>query len=93
MKRSIPSSWKSVDGRLNDVDPARSAPMARVRGKHSKPELAVGHMAHRLGFRFWPAPGSVDTLLSSDVRCQCTGRIAPFAVSSVPPLHTGGGGA
>jgi len=34
------------------VDPKRSALMARVRGKHSKPELAVRRLAHSRGFRF-----------------------------------------
>ena len=34
------------------VDPRRSALMARVRSKHSKPELAVRKLAHQLGFRF-----------------------------------------
>lgn len=34
------------------VDPQRSALMARVRGKNSKPEITVRRMAHRLGYRF-----------------------------------------
>jgi DNA mismatch endonuclease (patch repair protein) len=34
------------------IDPKRSALMARVRDKHSKPELAVRRMAHSLGYRF-----------------------------------------
>lgn len=34
------------------VDPKRSALMARVRDKHSKPELVVRRMAHSLGYRF-----------------------------------------
>jgi DNA mismatch endonuclease, patch repair protein len=34
------------------VDPNRSALMARVRDKHSKPELVVRRMAHGLGYRF-----------------------------------------
>ena len=34
------------------VDPQRSALMARVRDKNSKPELAVRRLAHRLGYRF-----------------------------------------
>lgn len=34
------------------VDPRRSALMARVRSKHSKPELVVRRLAHQLGFRF-----------------------------------------
>jgi len=34
------------------VDPKRSALMARVRNKDSKPELVVRRLAHRLGYRF-----------------------------------------
>jgi DNA mismatch endonuclease, patch repair protein len=34
------------------IDPDRSALMARVRDKHSKPELVVRRMAHSLGYRF-----------------------------------------
>jgi DNA mismatch endonuclease (patch repair protein) len=34
------------------VDLQRSALMARVRDKNSKPELAVRRLAHRLGYRF-----------------------------------------
>lgn len=34
------------------VDPNRSALMACVRDKHSKPELVVRRMAHGLGYRF-----------------------------------------
>lgn len=34
------------------VDPQRSALMARVRSKDSKPELLVRKLAHRLGYRF-----------------------------------------
>jgi DNA mismatch endonuclease (patch repair protein) len=34
------------------VDPQRSALMARVRSKDSKPELVVRKLAHRLGYRF-----------------------------------------
>jgi len=34
------------------VDPKRSALMARVKVKHSKPEMAVRRIAHRLGYRF-----------------------------------------
>ncbi len=34
------------------VDPKRSALMARVRSKDSKPELVVRKLAHRLGYRF-----------------------------------------
>jgi DNA mismatch endonuclease (patch repair protein) len=34
------------------IDPERSALMARVRDKNSKPELAVRRLVHRLGYRF-----------------------------------------
>lgn len=34
------------------VSPTRSALMARVRGKNTKPELIVRSLAHRLGYRF-----------------------------------------
>jgi DNA mismatch endonuclease, patch repair protein len=34
------------------VDPKRSALMARVRGKDTKPELVVRRIAHSLGYRF-----------------------------------------
>ena len=34
------------------IDPQRSALMARVRDKDSKPELAVRRLVHRLGYRF-----------------------------------------
>lgn len=46
------------------VDPARSAQMALVKGKDTKPELRVRRLAHRLGFRFRlhrrDLPGSPD---------------------------------
>lgn len=34
------------------IDPTRSALMARIRGKDSKPEMTVRRVAHALGFRF-----------------------------------------
>ena len=34
------------------VSPARSALMARVRGKDTKPEIVVRSIVHRLGYRF-----------------------------------------
>jgi DNA mismatch endonuclease, patch repair protein len=47
-----------------EVSPQRSALMARVGGKHSKPERLVRGLAHRLGFRFRlhrrSLPGSPD---------------------------------
>lgn len=46
------------------VDPARSALMAKVRGKDTRPELVVRKLAHALGFRFRlhrrDLPGSPD---------------------------------
>ena len=46
------------------VDPARSALMARIRGKDTRPELIVRRTAHALGFRFRlhrrDLPGSPD---------------------------------
>ncbi len=44
------SSQKVLAG--EPVDPKRSSLMARVRDKHSKPELVVRRMAHSLGYRF-----------------------------------------
>lgn len=46
------------------VEPQRSALMVRIRGKDTKPELAVRRLAHRLGYRFRlhrrDLPGSPD---------------------------------
>lgn len=36
----------------SDIDPSRSAQMARVRSKNTKPELVVRKLAHALGYRF-----------------------------------------
>lgn len=51
------------------IDPKRSALMARVRHKHSKPEMAVRRMAHRLGYRFRlhrrDLPGTPDLVFPS----------------------------
>ncbi len=48
------------------VDPARSALMARVRGKNSKPEVVVRRVAHVLGYRFrlhrGDLPGTPDLI-------------------------------
>ncbi len=38
--------------RLHDVDPVRSAQMALVRGKDTKPEFVVRRLVHSLGYRF-----------------------------------------
>ena len=38
--------------KLDDVTPERSRLMARVKGKHTKPEIAVRRALHRLGYRF-----------------------------------------
>jgi DNA mismatch endonuclease, patch repair protein len=45
-----PSTTKILAGA--SVDPKRSALMARVRGKNSKPETVVRGLAHALGYRF-----------------------------------------
>jgi DNA mismatch endonuclease (patch repair protein) len=34
------------------VDPARSAQMARVRGKDTKPEMVVRRLVHAMGYRY-----------------------------------------
>src|SRR5690349_6856869 len=51
------------------IDPKRSALMARVRHKHSKPEMAVRRMAHRLAYRFRlhrrDLPGTPDLVFPS----------------------------
>lgn len=51
------------------IDPNRSALMARVRDKHSKPEMVVRRMAHRLGYRFRlhrrNLPGTPDLVFPS----------------------------
>lgn len=47
---------------------ARSRMMGRIRGKDTKPEMAVRRLAHRLGFRFRlhrrDLPGSPDLVFS-----------------------------
>lgn len=49
------------------VDPKRSALMGRVKGKHSKPEVAVRKIVHALGYRFRlhsrNLPGTPDLVL------------------------------
>lgn len=49
------------------VDPERSALMARVRGKNSKPEVVVRRVVHGLGYRFRlharDLPGTPDLVL------------------------------
>lgn len=51
------------------IDPYRSALMARVRDKHSKPEMVVRRIAHRLGYRFRlhrrDLPGTPDLVFPS----------------------------
>jgi DNA mismatch endonuclease (patch repair protein) len=48
---------------------ARSALMARIRGKHTKPELVVRRMAHEMGLRFRlhrkDLPGTPDLVFPS----------------------------
>lgn len=50
------------------VDPARSALMARVRGKNTRPEMVVRRTAHALGYRFRlhnrSLPGTPDLVFS-----------------------------
>lgn len=52
-----------------NVDPARSAQMARVRSKHTKPELRVRRALHAAGLRFRlhrkDLPGKPDIILPS----------------------------
>jgi DNA mismatch endonuclease (patch repair protein) len=54
--------------RCGPVDPARSALMARIRGKNTRPELIVRRTAHALGFRFRlhrrDLPGSPDLVFT-----------------------------
>jgi DNA mismatch endonuclease (patch repair protein) len=49
------------------TDPARSAQMALVRGKDTKPEIVVRHLVHGLGFRYRlhrrDLPGKPDIVL------------------------------
>ncbi|MET3486001.1 very short patch repair endonuclease [Methylobacterium sp. 1973] len=51
------------------VDPRRSALMARIRGKNTKPEIVVRRLAHSLGYRFRlhrrDLPGSPDLVFPS----------------------------
>lgn len=48
---------------------SRSALMSRIRGKHTRPELAVRRMAHRMGLRFRlhrkDLPGTPDLVFPS----------------------------
>lgn len=50
-----------------DIDPARSAQMALVRGKDTKPEMVVRRLVHALGYRFRlhrkDLPGKPDIVL------------------------------
>jgi DNA mismatch endonuclease (patch repair protein) len=50
-----------------DVDPARSAQMALVRGKDTKPEMVVRRLVHGMGYRFRlhrrDLPGKPDIVL------------------------------
>jgi DNA mismatch endonuclease (patch repair protein) len=47
-----PRKRSSRSRKLGPVDPRRSALMARVRQKHSAPELSVRTLVHRLGYRY-----------------------------------------
>src|SRR5437868_4961254 len=46
------SESKPTRRNFGRVDPKRSALMAKVRAKNSKPEIGVRRLAHALGFRF-----------------------------------------
>ena len=52
---------------IAEVDPARSAQMALVRGKDTKPEMVVRRLVHALGYRFRlhrkDLPGRPDIVL------------------------------
>lgn len=54
---------------MNDVPPERSALMARVRARHTQPEMAVRRAAHALGYRYRlhcrDMPGSPDLVFRS----------------------------
>ena len=54
---------------MNDVDPKRSALMARVRGKNTKPEMAVRQAVYGLGYRYRlhrrDLPGTPDLVFAS----------------------------
>lgn len=68
MRRSIETSGMSF--KLEGVvEPSRSALMRRVKAKHSKPELAVRRLAHRMGYRFRlhgkSLPGTPDLVFAS----------------------------
>lgn len=43
---------KTVGGKKPGIDPARSAQMALVRGKDTKPEIIVRNLVNRLGFKY-----------------------------------------
>ena len=51
------------------IDPKRYVLMARVKDKHSKPEMVVRRIAHRLGYRFRlhrrELPGTPDLVFPS----------------------------
>jgi DNA mismatch endonuclease (patch repair protein) len=53
---------------MTDVDPRRSALMASVKGKDTKPEMTVRQIVHALGFRYRlhrrDLPGSPDLVFS-----------------------------
>ena len=55
--------------RVQDVPEARRRNMAAVRGKHTKPELLVRRLLHRLGYRFRlhrrDLPGRPDVVFPS----------------------------
>ena len=62
---------------IEATDPARSAQMARIRGKDTKPELRVRRFLHAVGLRFRlhdrSLPGTPDMVFPSR-RCAVTVR-------------------
>ena len=60
-------SGRGAKARFKDVDPKRSALMARIRSTQTKPELIVRRALHRRGFRFRlhrrDLPGKPDIVL------------------------------
>jgi len=60
---------KPAPRKTESVDPARSAQMARVKGKNTKPEMKIRRALHAAGLRFRlhdrKLPGNPDIVLSS----------------------------
>lgn len=58
-----------IDTDMEPIDPAKSAAMAKIGPKNSKPETVVRRMAHALGYRFRlhrrDLPGTPDLVFPS----------------------------